>query len=346
MIERQLQPLVSVVVSVYNRFELTKRTVESVLAQTISVQEVIVVDDGSFDGTSESLREHIATNQAWSERVRYVYQHNQGQAAARNRGIEQASGNWVAFVDNDDLWVPQKLEWQFRALKQFSHECAVCFTDAWFMNNPQMKMTVFELAGRRHDEKVGVIDNAPEYLVSKKTFGRVPPTWIQTLLVRTELARAVGGFDTELRYCEEYDFIYRLACKTKFCFVSSPMVLIDRTPPEQRHIGESKKWDNPDFRLLMTERRLEKRLRLSDGRPREVRKVTLRELAAVHSERANRYLQQGRYADARIAVAKALRTRATLGTTAKWALISAIPRLTARIVSMRDHRAGSQGLDS
>ena len=143
---------ISVIVTVYNRFELTKRAVESVLGQTLAVSEVILLDDGSFDGTSELLQKHLRENARWRGRVRYVRQDNQGPGAARNRGIAEARGEWLAFIDNDDLWLPQKLEWQFRALDHFE-QCDACITDAWFMNNPYMKMTLFQLAGKEHGRR-------------------------------------------------------------------------------------------------------------------------------------------------------------------------------------------------
>ena len=104
-----MNPSVSVVIPVYNRFDRLRYSVESVLSQTLTVSEVILVDDGSFDGTSELLPAYIAENPAWRERVRYFHQQNQGPNVARNTGIEHAKGEWLAFNDNDDLWLPQKL---------------------------------------------------------------------------------------------------------------------------------------------------------------------------------------------------------------------------------------------
>jgi hypothetical protein len=100
----------------------------------------------------------------------------------------------------------------------------------------------------------------------------------------------VGGFDRTLRFGDDNDFAFRLACETKFCFVNIPMVLIDRTPPADRHAGASKNWDDADFRLRMAQKRMEKRLRFSQRLPREVRKLIRQDLAAVHSGWADSYL--------------------------------------------------------
>lgn len=330
-----LSPSVSVVVSVYNRFELTKRAVESVLAQTMPVVEVILVDDGSFDGTSELLPRYIAENQVWRERVIYFHQQNQGQSAARNTGMTKATGEWLAFIDNDDIWLPEKLEWQFRALDRFRGQCDACITDAWFMNNPRMKMTLFQLAGKRHHEQIGIIRDARRYILDKRTFGRVPSIWVQNLVVRTDLARRLGGFDTQLRYTEDADFAFRLVLETDLCVVGIPMVLIDRTPEEQRHVGESKKWDTVDFRLTMTQRRLEKRLRMIPPGERDLHDLTRRELSAVQSEWANWFLHQDQFDQAREAISRALQLHFSYNVAVKWALLRCSARLTRKLLLAR-----------
>src|SRR5262252_4611564 len=101
-------PTISVVIPLYNRFERLKYAVNSVLAQTLPVSEVILVDDGSTDQTPELLPRHIAENSAWRERVRYFRQENQGPNVARNVGLANAKAEWLAFNDDDDLWLPQK----------------------------------------------------------------------------------------------------------------------------------------------------------------------------------------------------------------------------------------------
>jgi glycosyltransferase involved in cell wall biosynthesis len=101
--------LVSVVIPTYNYGKYVVETVENVLNQTYRNFEIIVVDDGSTDDTRERLK-------AYADRIRYVHQENQGCAAARNTGIQAASGEWIAFLDADDLWHPQKLEVQMAYL--------------------------------------------------------------------------------------------------------------------------------------------------------------------------------------------------------------------------------------
>jgi glycosyltransferase involved in cell wall biosynthesis len=323
---------------VYNRFDRLKDAVASVLTQSLPVSEVILVDDGSLDGTSELLPRYIEANAAWRERVRYFHQENQGPNVARNTGIAHAKGEWLAFNDNDDLWLPQKLEWQFRALDQFKGQCDVCITDAWFMNNPYMKMTLFQLAGKQHSESIGMIPDPLRYMLDRKSVEGVHPVWLQNLVARTELVRRVGGFDPTLRIGEDDDFVFRLGCETKFCFVSMPMVLIDRTPPAERHLGASKNWDDKEFRLRMAQSRMEKRLRMSEPLPDGIRKMIRRDLAAVHSGWANWFLRQGEYGKAKNSIAEALRVRGTLSIAVKSALIRCAPRMTRKLIQRREER--------
>src|SRR5271166_6410356 len=100
-----MTPAVSVVIPTYNRSALLPSAVESVLAQTFTDYELIVIDDGSTDDTCERLKPYMG-------RIRYCYQDNRGASAAQNKGIEIARGTWVSILGSDDLWLPAKLERQ------------------------------------------------------------------------------------------------------------------------------------------------------------------------------------------------------------------------------------------
>lgn len=333
-----MNPNVSVIVAVYNRFDLLKNVVESILAQTCPVSEVILVDDGSIDGTSEVLPRFIVEKAGWRDRVHYIHQQNQGQSVANNTGIARAKGEWLAFNANDDLWLPQKLEWQFRALEKFKDKCGACFTDAWFMNNPYMKMTLFQLTGRQPSEPIAMVPDTIKYVTQLDALLNIHPVWMQTLLARADLVRCIGGLDPQLRYGEDDDFIFRLACETNFCFVSMPMVLIDRTPPSQRHMGEGKNWDNIDFRLRMNQYRFEKRLHMSERLSPEVQKFARKQLSAVHSGWANWYLHEQEYEKACEAVSAAARYQLTPSLAAKWALTRFVPKLARKAVLRREKK--------
>jgi glycosyltransferase involved in cell wall biosynthesis len=104
-----IPPIVSVVIPAHDSEKYLSAAIESVLAQTYASLEVIVVDDGSNDGTGEIAR-------SYSPRVRTIRQTQSGPAAARNRGVRESHGAFIAFLDADDLWVPHKLAWQMQTL--------------------------------------------------------------------------------------------------------------------------------------------------------------------------------------------------------------------------------------
>jgi len=122
-------PLFSVIIPTYNRRELLRQALASVLAQTFTDYEIIVVDDGSTDGT----REWLATV---SDQVRVLIQENRGPGAARNLGIQNAVGEYVTFLDSDDIWFPWTLEIYERAIREASRPafvsgCGIAFTDCF-----------------------------------------------------------------------------------------------------------------------------------------------------------------------------------------------------------------------
>jgi len=100
------KPLVSVVIPTYNRAQQTIAAIESVLAQSYSSFEIIVVDDGSTDGSGEMIQRFVSQNSNGCHQILFVSQPNQGASAARNTGISNARGEYIAFLDSDDSWVP------------------------------------------------------------------------------------------------------------------------------------------------------------------------------------------------------------------------------------------------
>ena len=96
---------VSVIIPTFNRKHTLKRAIDSVLKQTYNIFELIIVDDGSNDGTGEWISKKYP-------KIQYIYQSNSGVGSARNRGIHSSKGSWIAFLDSDDQWLPKKLEEQ------------------------------------------------------------------------------------------------------------------------------------------------------------------------------------------------------------------------------------------
>jgi glycosyltransferase involved in cell wall biosynthesis len=333
-----MNPHVSVVIPTYNRAVKVQKAIQSVLDQTVSDLEVIVVDDGSSDETGKSLGE------VFGNRIRYFAQANQGASVARNRGIELARGEWIAFLDSDDLWETDKIEWQLKTLEQFGQHCGGCYTDTRFFNHPE-KRTMFQMAEKnyRHEDTMGVNAEVLRLLVRPGGAGMV--VCLSSFLVRADVARRTGGFDPRLLYSQDSDFMFRLAIATGFCYVNRPLVWFDRSPSEIRHVGVSADWNKMEFFLRDSQLRLEGLLLLNGGLPRKVMTIVREQLRDIHSGWANWYLESGQHQKARQAAWTALRTDLTFNVAVKWLLTWINPRLALKTVhDRRESRKESAGI--
>jgi glycosyltransferase involved in cell wall biosynthesis len=318
------RPLVSVVIPTYNRNRQVQAALKSVLAQTYPEFEIIVVDDGSTDGTGETLQQIVSSQGSSSKQVRYFFQPNQGQSAARNKGIDEARGEWVAFLDSDDVWVPEKLEWQVRAIEQFNGRCRVCVTDARLVNDSGLETMAFREALKNYQETLGVDPKATVSLA--KSFDHF---WTSTLLAGADVVRRVGGFDPRLKFAEDHDFLFRLSLATSYCYVNKALVIIDRSGSP---LGSTcRPWDRVDVRLEGRQSMLEKWLKLGFKLPTGVRETLMQNLRHVHSAWTNWYLEHERYAEARQAVSRAIKYQFTFGLAIKWALTQVAPSFARRI---------------
>lgn len=180
-------PTISVVIPAFNSGQWIAQTVESVLAQTVQPSEIIVVDDGSTDDTRRRLAPYM-------DRIRYLLQANQGVAVARNSGIAAATGELIAFLDADDLWHPQKLEIQLRAMA----------------DHPRLGLLgtgAFDLPAPAAAEAgpCGLSMVPWRRLVVKNVFTT------SSVMVRRDVLNKVGCFDPELRGPEDFDLWLRIA---------------------------------------------------------------------------------------------------------------------------------------
>jgi glycosyltransferase involved in cell wall biosynthesis len=210
---------ISVVVPTYNRREHVLRAIDSVIAQTRPVSEIIVVDDGSTDGTAEAIESRFG------QMVKVYRQENGGVSSARNCAIRKATGDWIAFLDSDDVWFPMKIELQVEALGMFGPEFGVCFTNNIFAGNPEMTGSVFDKSNFRSQPGPGILEEPTRRLLEGRE-----PFFTSSLLVLRSLLEALDGFDERLIVGEDADIAFRLSFQTKFCFVAESLVAVDRTP--------------------------------------------------------------------------------------------------------------------
>jgi glycosyltransferase involved in cell wall biosynthesis len=195
-------PRVSIIIPTYNRRDLVREALASVQAQTYQDCELIVVDDGSTDGTAEVVQEFSG--------VHYISQSNRGVSAARNRGVAYSTGAWLAFLDSDDLWQPRKLETQV----------------AFFTTHPEVQICQTEELWLRNGVRVNPHNK------HRKTGGDIFARSLERCLVspsavmlRRELFIRVGGFDESLPACEDYDLWLRIAAHTPIHLIEPPLVL-------------------------------------------------------------------------------------------------------------------------
>jgi glycosyltransferase involved in cell wall biosynthesis len=289
---------------------------------------VIVVDDGSTDATSESVQKLIRTQNGEGEKIRYFFQLNQGSSVARNKGIDEARGEWIAFLDSDDVWFPDKLKLQIEVIRELKGECSGCFTDAQMVNDLGMNTTSFRTFGINYDREVGF---APDALMClAKSFCGF---WLSTLLVRADLARRVNGFDPEIQGPEDRDFYFRVALATSLVCINKPMVRTDRSPSAPG--SNCRPWDKWHVRLRSHQHMYEKWLGLGAALSPDVRKTVELDLRLVHSHWTNWYLAHEQYSEARQAVSNALYYGFTFSLAAKWMMTRLAPHIARKVTLMR-----------
>jgi glycosyltransferase involved in cell wall biosynthesis len=318
---------ISVIIPTYNRHQLLIAAIETILAQTYPPFEIVVVDDGSSDGTREVLQAFIDQRPDGGVPIRYFFQSNQGPAVARNRGVTEARGEWIAFMDSDDPWSPEKLEMQVHAMEKFKTDCGACFTDARLWNNLDMDTTAYKLAGNHYEQAAGIV---PDTLRSI-TNSVAPFCWVQTTLIRKDLVSLAGGFDKDVRYGEDYDFLFRLSLLTKFCYVNKILVSINRTNSNTDPNTARRVWDELGPHLQGRQSMFEKWLKLGGELPPDVRKTVVHKLRETHSSWANWFLESGEYEKALQSVSSAMKYEMTAALAIKWALIRIAPAYARKI---------------
>ena len=198
-------PLVTVVIPTYRRAMFLSDAIESVLAQTVHDIEVIVVEDGS--------EEARGTVEAYGPRVRYVWQKNQGPSEARNTGARWGRAPWIATLDDDDYWLPEKLERQLD-LAARSPKVGLCHTDN--LVSTETGLVPSERARRGEVSPSGWI--ARDLLLFNSII-------TSSALIRREAYDAVGGFDSSLRFSEDFDLWVRLARRYEVGYVNAPLTV-------------------------------------------------------------------------------------------------------------------------
>jgi glycosyltransferase involved in cell wall biosynthesis len=192
---------VSVVMPAYNRSYLLSRTLDSVLRQTLKPHEVLVVDDHSTENLREVLGNH---------KVRLIPSVGKGVSAARNTGVRAATGDWIAFLDSDDEWMPEKLKKQMDYLSQNPHLDFIHTNESWIRNGKMIP----QLA--KHQKSGGrIFAKCTEQCVIAAS----------SVLAKKEFLIQMGLFDESFIVCEDFDFWLRIAAKNEIGFLQETLTI-------------------------------------------------------------------------------------------------------------------------
>lgn len=204
-----MRPEISICIPTYNRKEYLEETLKSIFAQTYSDYEIVIVDDGSTDGTEQMLKKAGYT-------VRYHWQKNSGDATARNKLIELAQGRYITFIDSDDLLIPDAVERMAEIIKREPDDVVV------------------------YGSYIGIDERGSETKKSRRKLysGHVTQYLFQDIFIHScgsmfprQVLDSMGGFDTGLRVCSDYDLWLRLSLRCRFIALSEP------TFKRRRHSG-------------------------------------------------------------------------------------------------------------
>jgi glycosyltransferase involved in cell wall biosynthesis len=203
--EKMIDELVSVILPTYNRAYIISRAISSALNQTHNNFELIVVDDGSTDNTAEVVKSFN------DSRIIYInHARNLGIASARNTGMVTSRGEYIAFIDSDDEWLPHKLREQLVAFEEASSNVGAIYTQ--MQNIEKGKIThIFSKTPPEGDIYRHVLNGLPVYLL--------------TLLVKRKYLERTGMFDRDFVYAEDWDFCIRLSKVCNFNFVETPLAI-------------------------------------------------------------------------------------------------------------------------
>ncbi|QOP43213.1 glycosyltransferase family 2 protein [Sulfurimonas sediminis] len=192
---------ISVIIPTYNRYKLLKRAIQSILLQTYLPKEIIVIDDGSTDATCNIQKDF--------PNIIYLYQKNRGVSAARNRGIEIAQSDWIAFLDSDDEFYPQKLQKQVDFHKE-NPDILMSYTqEQWVRNGVVVKIP-------KKYRKIG-----KDAFIENLSYCNIAPS---SVMLHKSLLETVGLFDEHLEVCEDYDLWLRITCKHKIGLINEKLI--------------------------------------------------------------------------------------------------------------------------
>ena len=223
---------ISVIIPTYNRCDLLKRAINSVIKQTITPKEIIIVDNGSTDQTYQMVSSLFPE-------INYFIEKKRGVSAARNKGILESKSKWIAFLDSDDAWKPTKLEKQMEYSVFNQDKYRIIHTDeTWYRNKKFLNQL------KKHKKSGGNIFKNSLQLCC------ISPS---SVVLKKQIFEEYGLFDENLEVCEDYDMWIRITAKEEVGFLDSPLVLKYGGHSDQL---SKKFWGMDRFRIKSLEKNL------------------------------------------------------------------------------------------
>jgi glycosyltransferase involved in cell wall biosynthesis len=218
---------ISVIIPTYNRSKFLQKAINSVLLQTVKIDEVIVIDDGSSDNTKTVIQDFN------NPRIKYIYQTNKGVSSARNIGMDIARNNWITFLDSDDIWDIKKIEYQIN-FHQNNPNILFSHTDElWLRNNQIIKQ-------KKHQKK----PFGKDCFKANLSFCKIGTS---TVMLNKEIINNIGYFDNKLKICEDYDYYLRISQRYEIGYINHKL-----TTKIAGHQGQLSQSDFIDKYKLLT----------------------------------------------------------------------------------------------
>lgn len=213
-------PRVSVIIPTYNRADVIAEAIESVLTQTIPAYEVIVVDDGSTDKTAEVLSR-------FGDKILVIRQANAGVSSARNVGINAATGDWIAFLDSDDIWLPDRIAVLCRDVAASTADVHIANLE---FTGPGYRRDLFEMRGLRFPDDRAALHASGLEMALKAVF-------LQAAGVRRDRAISVGPFDIAMPLYEDLEWFFRLVFCGPWLVTSKVVAQVRRVTPARETVS-------------------------------------------------------------------------------------------------------------
>ena len=309
-------PKVSIVIPTYNRARYVTEAIDSVLSQTFLDYEVIVVDDGSTDNTKDVLRRY-------GDKIRYMYQPNSGVGAARNAGVRSAVGEWLAFLDSDDIWLPEYLSCQMEQASQ-NPSAHTLMTNSVRFEADGSSLNVFQHYGIDYPEtdKNGLcLIERPLSLILQKG----NPGFPTTMFKRESFIR-VGLFNENVTISEDLEAIAYMCLQGPLSLCAKPLAHTIRRKETIRNLGS--RWYSDNIYCRVSLQTLYGNLRMQRALTYLEKRVLIKVLGANTRALGNLYLRNGELFKARRSYVEAFSQDLSMKSLMK-VLVSYLPRTMA-----------------